>query len=335
MKKLSFFLLSLLTLGTSGYSECCPTMGCKVFIDAEWLYWKPVQTGMTYALSFPNTDNILGASNEELQQKFKWASGFRVGAGVDFCPRPFDAAFYWTRFHNTVRTTSFEPFMIANQFLSNDTPILIGGSGVPGTGPAVSRWRLRLDLFELDLGYKIVGCDCFLHPFLGVIGGHIHQLQTIRYERFLDTNTSLLVNATALLRNDFDGVGPKLGADGGFHVWNGLQVVGSAATSFLYGRARNPVVTQVLDDPVSFPIPTVTVKYHQQRLIPYLQGKVGLAWSRDCGCFGVDIAAFYEAGYFIGTWRNQSSQIQNIFIADAGYGNLMTQGLTLQADISF
>ncbi len=305
------------------------------FVSGEFLYWRPDQAGMTYSVSVENPLLIItGSKNKEVHQTSDWGPGFRVGAGVNFIKAPCDVSFYWTRFHHHAHSTNSDPYIVGMQVVGVNNAFVFGGSD-NDAGKAHSAWKLNMDLLELDLGYRL----CFnkrymLRPYLGVTGGWINQLQAIKYNHFFDFNT--FIDAKIDQTNDFHGIGPKIGINGQFSVGWGFGIFGNFAASFFYGEANNPVTVKVSGDPTLFPLPKYTVKYHQNRIIPALQGQLGLKWGVMCAKhFSIDLSALYEAQYFWGTWRNQNSTTQNIFLYDAGYGNLMLQGGTWELKLTF
>jgi len=352
MKKITLLnTFFLMCMANTSYSECESSVAplyniencheytsqkpCTVFfLDGELVYWRPDQTGMTYALSVSDFGALLGSSNTELHQTSEWNPGFRLGAGWE--QSCYDVGVYWTHFQQTARTTSSDPIIIGTQLLSPTSPFTIGGSGVGGGQPH-SKWNLKFDVIELILGsqYKLSN-NFLLRPYLGVIGGRIDQTQKINYDHFFDTNLTIFFDAEIQQKNDFCGIGPKFGFGGHYLMNCGLGLVGDIAGSFMYGNGKSPVTTIILNDPLSFPFPESEIKYKQRKIVPILQGKLGVT---SCAYIThklqVNLGILYEAQYLWGTWRYQNSSIQSIFLADAGYGNLMIQGLTLTLNIGY
>jgi hypothetical protein len=332
-------LASFICVSASSYAVSGP---CNVkephnavFVSGEFLLWKPDQTGMTYCLSVNELTTPLGTKNKEIHQASQWGPGFRVGAGVNFIGAPCDVSFYWTRFHNTSHGSSSKPIIIGSQVLGVGTPFPTGGSGVGGGKPH-STWDLDFDTAEVDFGYHLCFNKRFLlRPYFGVAGAWINQTQLIKYDNFIGNNSAFFT-AKIKQTNNFNGVGPKLGLQGNMAIGAGFGITGNFAASFFYGHAHNPVKYDINGDAADFPIPNSKVTYQQHRIIPAIQGQVGITWGIVCTKhFTIDLAALYEAQYFWGTWRNQNSGIQNLYIADAGYGNLMLQGGTWQLKLTF
>lgn len=306
------------------------------FLDGEFLYWRPDQAGMTYCLTTNDISFFLGSKNKEVHQESSWGPGFRVGAGYQFAKASCDLSTYWTRFHHSMHSSVSGPFIFGTQLLSPLGNLSIGGKG-SDLGKARSKWRLNVDLVELDFGYRLLFKQrLLLHPYLAIEGGWIDQLQTIKYNHFLNEASDTIFNSTVKQKNDFSGVGPKLGMNGDFALGCGFGIMGNIAASFLYGFASNPVRVSVKGDPQGFPVSPMVVKYSQHRLIPIVQAQIGLDWKHKCFKNGsITLSIAYESQYFWGTWRNQDSLIQNVYISDGGYGNLMLQGGTGQLKLAF
>lgn len=308
----------------------------SAFLDGELLYFRPNQTGMTYCLATTfNPDSLLGTKSKEIQQKSDWGPGFRIGTGFSFLQSKAALGVYWTRFHKTTHGSVSGPFLYAGELFGFNSTTVVGGSAI-GAGKANSTWSLHLDQIELDLSYNLAFCHrLFLTPYLGIQGGWINQKQNIRYDNFFDLDTSLFVSASVKETNHFHGIGPKLGMRGEFCFGSGFGIMGHLATVLLYGQTHAPVHTQISNDP-SFAIPNFTISYRQHQLIPVIQGQVELNWERQFTrrislLFGVG----YEVQFYWNTWRNQNSGLQNLFVSDAGYGDLSLQGVTGRVTLTF
>lgn len=307
------------------------------FAKGEFLYWRPDQAGMTYVLTSSGSGGLtLGSTNKEIHQSSKYGPGFRIGIGMEQTSN-FDAGIYWTDFNQTTHSSISSPTLLATQMLGSPTsPVVVGGSTF-GAGQPRSKWRLRYSFVEGVLGGRITSNEDFLlRAYAGVIGGHIKQRQTINYDNFFDLTNSVFLNAEVKQKNNFHGVGPKFGLSTHYRIMYGLGILTDISASFLYGKASNPVTTTVLGDPAGFPVSQIEVAYKQNRILPLLQGKLGIDWEVFVAdLLYVSIGMQYEIQYVIGTWRNQSSSNQNLYTSDAGYSNLTLQGLTASLSVGF
>jgi hypothetical protein len=326
-----------------GNAASCRT---KVFIDGEVLYWKPSQTGMGFCVTADQPSQIiLGQTNHNQVQHTNWGWGLRIGTGVRIPTVNYEVAAYWTRFHHTMKGEVFsEQLILGTLFFTGDTTpvggagtaLLPGSMGIAGGGSS-SRWRMSLDLLELEMCHLLCFKKQFLlKPYLACEAGWIYQKQIVLYERFFNPATmSGFFNYQATLTNRFIGIGPKVGMIGNFLFGYGLGLMGNLATGFLYGSLKSPVVFET-DDLASFSFPEITFHAHQRQLIPNIQASLGLNWEKVCAKYcTLFLSVSYEVQYFWSTWRNQGSIIQNVAITNAGFGDLMVQGCTGQVQFAF
>lgn len=306
--------------------ECCN----KYWVDIDYLYWNATQSNMTYAIIFDG--DSLG-NLETVNQKTAWSSGFRLGAGTCL-PCCGETHISWTRFHNSVKGSSDDSFLIANQLLLPDSGFVIGGSGIGG--PAASRWNVNFDMFDWDFGFNLYdNCLCSIQPIVGVKGVRIDQNQLITYDNFLDTGSGLFVNALVNQINNSWGIGPKAGFEGAIKLGCRFRLVGSFAASALYGGLHTRATTSMTEIATS---DTTTSKFRHQRnrLTPQLAFFIGVDWSTClCECYPLDVRVGYETQYFWNAWRVQNSVVQNFFITNAGFGDLMLHGLTARLSVGF
>lgn len=306
---------------------------CKTpyFGSAEYLYWGVEQQGMPYGVVVNSLNNFPG-NGRELRPQFDWGSGFRLGLGGP-CPcLSVDASVYWTRFHHRVANSCNTPIIIGTEVLGI-TDILLGGEGFGG--PASQNWQLKFDMLDVQIGTWCLGnCAFALHPYLGIKGGWIRQQQAVIYENFLFPNAASFINARILETNNFSGIGPKLGFNSAYRIWENLSLVGEFASSLMYGLLKAPIQTALNSSSGAAIFQTFSYRTH--RLIPTLQLALGINWEA-CICkgysFGLGLA--YESQMFWDAWRHQNSSVQNIYITDAGHGPLMFQGLTARFALMF
>lgn len=327
MKKLIFFSLTALSLLVD--KSLVASTGNEFWLDVNYLYWNATQSNMTYAVIVDSTDTFANPST--VNQKTEWSSGFKLGAG--YClPCCWDTHFLWTRLHNSVTGSTSEPVIVANQLLAPGTGFVIGGTGIGG--PASSKWNLDFDMFDLDFGFTL--CDnamCSIHPFIGLKGGKINQNELIIYENFLDTGTQEILNASIDQVNNYWGVGPQAGFSSAYKLGCGFSLIGDFAIAALFGKHHSTATTHTEEEGVTN---ESTFLNKRNKLIPTFQLFIGLDWNTClCDCYSVSLGVGYETQYFWNTWRVQNSTIQNFFITNAGFGDLMLNGLTANITLGF
>ncbi|MGE3954785.1 MAG: Lpg1974 family pore-forming outer membrane protein [Parachlamydiales bacterium] len=302
-----------------------------VWAHGDYLYWHAIQTNMAYGVAVDDINTF--SDLNVLNQKCDIQSAFRVGLGWKPSCVCWEATFDYTRYHNTVTGSTFEPVIIASQLLAPNLGFIVGGDDLGG--PAISKWRLNLDMFDLNFALPLCFCcSCRVSPYIGLRGGIIHQNQRISYVDFVDTNTAARVNATVNQRNNFSGVGPKAGFSALYPILCGISLTGDLALSAAYGEFdwMDQSIIAVQGDGVVF---GTTSKSKLSRFVPMLQALIGLDWRR-CWCgYTLSIAAGYEVQYYWNTWRTQNSIIQSFYVSNVGFGDLALHGLTLRFGIGY
>ncbi len=325
MKKIAFFLVVSLSAITSLVNASDFSIG------VEYLYWNVLQSSMSYATT---VDSVPALNNPTIvTQPQDWTSGFRLTAAKEIkCD--LNTSFSWTRVHNSVKGSVSNPFIIATEIFSpGPGGIGIGGNGVGG--PASSQWNCNFDM--LDLNFTCPGFEDFAYsicPLVGVKGGRIYQNQFITYDNFVDTNTGVFFNATVNEKNNLWCVGPKIGFNSAYELGNGLSFLGNFSTSFLYGRLFSSTNTQIVEPGV--PSVDTTLTNIKRRIMPQFQLLLGLNWDTClCDCYEASIGVGYEVQYFFHTWRISNSSIQNFYVTNTGFGDLMLHGLTANLSVRF
>lgn len=298
-----------------------------IVIEGDYLFWKPLQPGMSYALeaNTPNASTNLDAK----EQNFAWNSGLRIAMG--YLTLPLETFFSWTRFHQSVQGQTDAPFVFATELFSlanvSSGTFYQGGNSVNGS-QATSQWKLKFDMLDLDIKYCFQLPHIFLKAFLGLKGGWINQNQLIHYDHFINTSTLVEIMAHVNEVNQFSGIGPKMGCELEYFCQNDWKIKGTISSSLLIGYSKNPTFLFSSDQPS-----TIRLGFSSTKVIPTTQIVVGIqkALLRQKLILGI----FYESQFFWSIWRNQSSAFQNLAVPNTGYQNLMMQGLTLQASLFF
>lgn len=295
----------------------------RLFTGIEYLYWSVSQVNMPYAVTIEDVNKF--ANFKEIQQQHHWASGFRLTVGTQFCYSA-DMTLAWTRFHSKFHDSESSKTVIATELLAPNIGFIIGGADAGG--PASSKWTLDFDTIDWDFGMPFFYKEVLrVFPFIGLKGILLHQQQNIIYENFLDTNIEARVFASIVEKNDFNGVGPKLGFSVSYLLASKWFLDGVFASSLLYGQQLSPSISSYSEPEIAL---SYSSKFHTEkwRLVPSLQCYLGLSW-HNCIChIPFMLGLGYEAQFFWDVWRTQNSIIQQIFVTDASYGALMFQGIT-------
>lgn len=193
-------------------APCCPTACGELYFDAEALYLRAYQGGLSNLCDFTTTtdsieDGILVSrlTGRGHEPDFKWNWGFRIGAGYKFADSDCGVRAYWTHFD-------------AN------------------TGGHSEKWKI--DFNVVDLVYR---CDsdwssCFtFSPYAGIRFAEIDQRL---HTNFVSSDIGFPITSAGRIKQDFKGVGPLIGVEGNWGMQNGFSIYGNISVALLYGTSR-------------------------------------------------------------------------------------------------
>lgn len=304
---------------------------CGIFATADYLLWKAEEDQLNYAVivtDFPT----LGIPRESkiVDQRFEWSSGFRLGAGFKNPAKNIKFYLNYTRFHpKTVgRVHSTSSLMIASglSLISNNAITTFTGSD------AKSSWHLKMDMWDLEFGRRMsMGTRFYFHPHFGLKGGWINQRQEINYSNFVSNTGIVVVNAKVTRKNDFAGIGPRVGFN--THWGRELCVFGNFSAAFIYGWFDRQVKYSFNSIP-AFPDSFFPSKNHNFR--PTIQVCLGLDWHHQFHLKrGFSIKWSYEGQYWWKQWELVSNSLNTGLSASTTSGDLSMQGLTVEGELFF
>lgn len=281
----------------------------------EALYWQANQNGLLLGTEqFCDGDGCNGS--RLLRQRLKWDWGFR--GTLDCNLECWDLGVSWTYFRtNNSQTHRSHSDCVLELFDDNNCNELN------------SEWKLRLNMLDLDIGYKIDLCRClWLRPHIGLRGVCIDQEhnQCFNFDFVEDINR----------RNRFEAIGMRAGFDSLWPIAYGFSIVGDVSAALLYGRFH--VRHQRGEDESSSSCCGCCDHHHNRDHFyqPNLEFdfKLGLRWEYR----------FFEDQYYVACaalWEQTIFFEQNQFFHfdDKNFrnnpGNLAFSGLTLRFDLGF
>ncbi|MBS0627341.1 MAG: hypothetical protein JSS09_03930 [Verrucomicrobia bacterium] len=310
--------------------------GADIFFTADWLIWQAHENGLGYAVKAqehqPEETALYRSSVKNME--FDWDFGFRVGLGWNTPHDGWDLGVNWTWFQNTASQTttvnSSHILLPVNAYEPAD-------STVDGFRSAKANWRLHLNLLDLNLGREFfVSKWMTLRPFIGVRSGWIFQNKQTTFTKA--TPSADQTGATLKGKNNFWGLGPKVGLDTQWGLGHGVSLFGNAGASLLYGffhidTYQNQLFSDSSNDAVSN-----KDGMRVGRAITELA--LGVRWDTmfaDDRChFGIQ--AGWEHLMFFG--QNQYKQFSGTSASNAGayvanQGDLTIQGYTLSIRLDF
>ncbi len=292
--------------------EKAPAM--EVF--ADFLHWRATQP-VDWVLNTNRLPSDQFVAYETID--FDFESGFRAGVGLE---GPWDAKSYYTRFHTATSDSAS----------GNLTPAFMGGKMALSDDPASSPPYFDSGQVRSVIDYNMVDCDfgrqfnplpsLQMRPIFGLRAGWIDQ--TFDAE-FHDVSVSKSIREH--IQNDFWGIGPKIGLENAWTVWDGeacrIHCVANFYTAYLLGHWSIRDVTHLTAPQVQ-----------SERVVPIndrdfgaltFQAVVGV--HLEYGCWSA------MAGYEINDWLNQCQ----IFDDATGPHNndLLLQGLVVNVGCRF
>jgi hypothetical protein len=185
------------------------------------LYWQatdPVDWAMNTNAS--TTDQFVAFET----LGFDFATGLRVGVGLE---RDWGVKFYYTGFHTdtaeTVAGHVTPNFLGSRLFANKQTPPFYFRRGD-------IRASVDYNVLDLDLGKPFGSPDSWQsRPVIGLRGAWIHQSFDTE---FRGTWSDEIAFSDEHIKNDFWGIGPKLGIENSLNLWYGQECKADLAMNF-------------------------------------------------------------------------------------------------------
>jgi len=337
----------------------CSTNPCGGFMDslrfrADFLWWRASVDNMEFGteIALDTTSASAGtalferARVKKPNQKFD--PGFRIGLAT-ICPDGcWDAAIVWTHFHTVAHARGASIPETSAGYAVDFYPAYSSIGDLPATF-AKGRWTLDMDLIDLELAHKYYVTKCLvMRPSLGLRCARIDQgFRAFTTGSFTEDGTiNFLSDVHA--KNNFLGVGPRIGIDLEFDFGFGLSLWGQAAGSVLFGtfdrHFREDYTATGTDSVTTLVGDGKQSADRASRAVTDLA--IGLKWDH-CFCW----CNHYHPVSFIVAWEHHAFYNFNNFafnsdsISTSGeltgigsrgrQGDLYTQGLTISACIGF
>ena len=306
-------------------------MNCGgIYINADFLYWRSENHGFSYAYerqAIPAGEN----NGKIVRLNPDWAPAFRAGIGWNTTHDFWDLLLNYTWYRNKVSKSRTS----ANGYI----PLWPVSAANTGEFVNVSaRSRLQLNMGDLEVGRMIfLTKTVAIRPHLGAKGGTLYQRFKSKYTVPVTgggANTEEKFNG----RNNYWGVGPRLGLNGEFHLNQGFSLKGIFAGALLYGKTKAGWARSVLQSGSTNYTTSHDFSDNFYQLVPHMQLALGLQWQ---ACFWYEkmlcrMSVMWETNY----WWNQF----NLPVALNGVGAplptvgnqpLTTEGLTVNLEWGF
>lgn len=302
---------------------CLALMGPRAFaleFFGDVLYWQatePVDWTLNTNASTP--DQWVAFKSVD----YDFNAGFRVGVGLE---RDWGVKLYYTRFHTETEDTA----------TGNLTPMFFGGrSAVPTLldPPYFQDGNIRAvidyNVLDLDFSKSFSPVECLqLRPVLGLRGAWINQTFDAQYQGSWSIDKIPITETSdERIKNNFWGIGPKLGIENTLTLWSGekcqIHLALNFYTAYLLGfwSINDTTVDHTILGPFYYSVPINDRQFGA--LTFQAMAGVNLKYNHWNA----------TAGYEINDWLNQCQ----IFDDATGPHNndLIVQGLSLRVGYSF
>ncbi len=263
------------------------------FVKPSYLIWRPSQEDTDIGISAVNNgNNNIKRSVKEID--FGWSSGVRVGIGR-YLPnhQQWDVTLFTTYYYNDSKSDAKGNLPSLNVgpagFSAQNVKTIDIGWNSDLLGNSIhSEYGLRLNYFTWDLSvgrqFSLLKSVVF-HPFIGLRAGLIYEKYSLKNESaFAGAGNSVFLADTQFkAKNNFWGIGPRIGTDFSFHFGAGWSFIGGLSGSLLYSRYNIhqnidgvfPVIGTSTATPVD-----VKISDADTLLAVNLDAAIGLGWEK-------------------------------------------------------
>ncbi len=256
----------------------CPS---DFYFHVDYLAMQPKMEGLEYAVrndqgaapgvgaGFPlQGGEILGYSSDN--HSWKWSSGFRVGLGfyLNHDAWTVDLNWMWFKINEEASDSSMNSETLVALWI-------VPGSNTVGpitNNTASARWHLAMNVFDVSIGKPYhVSRYLILNPFFGIRAAWFDQHYRARYGGLYGPSGSAQNGAEMEGKNDFWGVGTRIGMNSEWMLGGGWELLANASISMLFSQFD--VRQQMALGDFSYDIAR---KFYQNT--PNLEMQLGVGW---------------------------------------------------------
>ncbi len=310
-----------------GHYQVQDAYGVSLSLSA--LYWKPYEEGLDFVIQNQGSTGLVNNASVR-RAPFNWHWGWRAGLGYQIPQKKMNVEASWT--HYTSKGSS-SPSVDLPLTLFSVWSLPTGGAIPPVNFEQQATAHSRLFLNVVDLGLSgVFAPRPFLDitPYIGLSTAWIHQKFNFNLAGGPGLNGHTTLDDKIRMKNDFWGIGPKIGMDTLWDLGYGFGICGNFNLSLLYGffklKQQETAEFSGLEPPTTFLDLTHNL-FHIARL--NFDTLIGLRWDKmfQDGRYHLTVEAGWENLIFLG--QNQlmrfPSQI-NQGINSSGKGDLTIQG---------
>lgn len=309
---------------------------CNFSLSGSLLVWSAHEEGLDYVIK--NSNGTAFVTNGAIKRiDPSWDVGFRLDLGYQIPDCRMDLDLIWTRFH-----TKESDSATASPFGGLYSVWSVPGAGLSAEQEAKANWTMHYDQLDLQMSGTFAPRSFLeLSPLLSLTNIWVRQ----KFDINLNGGASTL-NANALvldddidMKNNFWGIGPKLGLDTLWILGCGFSIYGNFDTALLFGYFKLDQSENVELLGLNPEITYLTIngdKFWISRALLHLD--FGLRWDKFiCNrSYRLTLQAGWEELFLFG--QNQLMRFQTITAPGINLpvcGDLTLQGFTLKALFAF
>lgn len=315
----------------SRYQTACGYGGTA---SASLLYWKAYEEGLDYVIENVGASGLNNNGNVK-RPTFDWNWGARVAMGYEIPQQKMNLDLTWT-WYKTNGSDSSDALPPSTLFSVWSLP-----NGAGNAYEYQSHAHTHLIFNRLDLGIDGTFAP---RPFLEITPSAalsalwIHQKFNFNLSGGPGINGLFVVDDNIAMKNNFFGIGPKLGIDTLWNMGYGFGIIGNFNLSLLYGFfdiSQEETVTFSGTGPNTY-LDLAHNVYHDPRMNFDLMLGLSWDWLSNSGKYHLHFDAGWENSIFLG--QNQLMRFTNTTypgINNLVKGDLAFQGLTVRGMFTY
>lgn len=333
--------------------------GWDVYITASFLYFQAKEENLEYIGYSTREPN--GSIGETTLQRFGELSfdfepAFKVGAGFNLGCDNWALNIEYMRYHADVGSGSFNHAVTADDDLDSQASLywittsrglenidFSSGSNNNFTTSASSKWRLEMDLIDVNLSRKyFVGRCLTFEPHFGLRGGWIDQNYKVIYDLADVSDSVETYHFVSSNSSESWAIGLRAGLNTDWKFCGSFFLFGNTAFSILYTEYDEICTDQqktTSDFNTGIVVSTNDISNIPRELCflrPQANIGFGLGWADYFCCndwffdfrIGYEFHVFWNQNVFQGNYTNSQDPT-------GLYGDLYLQGLLISARLDF
>ncbi len=316
-------------------------LAAEPYFSVDYLFWTARQDNMEFVYQQRSSGGSVIGKSKVKAPDWKYDSGFRIGAGLDFKHDGWDTYLNYTWFHpeKSKRNVSIGvPSSAVNRLIatwsaSADTvflPTFFQNSK--------GSWKFHYDDLVWELGRNFyISRFLTLRPFGGLETSWQKQKQELFYEQPNFPNRRQFFMRNTL---DYWGIGIRVGLNSAWYLYKkNLSIIGDVAFAGLWSHIKTNQKQRSIKQASAVSVVTQTIplalhnSFHSIK--PVIDWMLGMQW--ESWFYNNRMKLLVRAAWEEQVWINQNALPEVFFQQsyNARGGDLSIEGLTIRARFDF